>query len=93
MDVGAVLLKLYEQDPDVYFEDRAANAEQDEFPDWLWAYARTFGERFNNRLRSGVAAQTGRAYSERREAFGWDGVYGCGLCQTGVPCESRNPVE
>lgn len=28
-----------------------------------------------------------------RELFGWDGVYGCGLCQTGVPCESRNPTE
>jgi epoxyqueuosine reductase QueG len=26
-----------------------------------------------------------------REVFGWEGVYGCGLCQTDVPCESRNP--
>jgi epoxyqueuosine reductase QueG len=31
--------------------------------------------------------------SERgRTVFGWEGVYGCGLCQTGVPCESRNPT-
>jgi len=28
-----------------------------------------------------------------REAFGWDGRYGCGLCQTDVPCEARNPTE
>jgi epoxyqueuosine reductase len=26
-----------------------------------------------------------------REAFGWEGVYGCGLCQAGVPCENRKP--
>jgi epoxyqueuosine reductase QueG len=26
-----------------------------------------------------------------RQAFGWEGVYGCGLCQTGVPCEDRKP--
>jgi len=26
------------------------------------------------------------------EQFGWQGVYGCGLCQTGVPCEFRNPL-
>ena len=24
--------------------------------------------------------------------FGWQGVYGCGLCQTAVPCEHRNPM-
>jgi epoxyqueuosine reductase QueG len=27
-----------------------------------------------------------------RDSYGFDG-YGCGLCQTGVPCESRIPVE
>jgi hypothetical protein len=27
-----------------------------------------------------------------REQFGIDN-YGCGLCQTGVPCESHNPVR
>ena len=27
-----------------------------------------------------------------RGSYGFDG-YGCGLCQTGVPCESRMPVE
>ena len=25
--------------------------------------------------------------------FGWAGSYGCGLCQTDVPCEDRNPTE
>ncbi|MCG6536913.1 MAG: hypothetical protein L7F78_19955 [Syntrophales bacterium LBB04] len=27
-----------------------------------------------------------------RSHFGFKG-YGCGFCQTGVPCESRNPVR
>jgi epoxyqueuosine reductase QueG len=27
-----------------------------------------------------------------RGEFGWDGVYGCGLCMTGVPCEESCPV-
>ena len=26
------------------------------------------------------------------EMFGWKGAYGCGLCQTDVPCEERNPM-
>ncbi len=24
--------------------------------------------------------------------YGWRGTYGCGLCQTGTPCEERNPT-
>ena len=29
-----------------------------------------------------------------KDAFGWEAPsYGCGLCQTAVPCESRNPCE
>jgi len=27
-----------------------------------------------------------------KEVFGWEGIYGCGLCQTAVPCEECNPV-
>jgi len=27
------------------------------------------------------------------EAFGFVGSYGCGLCQTGVPCEDRKPSD
>jgi len=26
------------------------------------------------------------------EIYGWLGAYGCGLCQTAVPCEDRNPL-
>jgi epoxyqueuosine reductase QueG len=36
---------------------------------------------------TGVVSRRGRAL------FGWEGVYGCGLCQTKVPCEDRNPTE
>jgi hypothetical protein len=37
-------------------------------------------------------------YAERvmklcKPVFGWKGIYGCGLCQTGVPCEFRNPIR
>ncbi len=28
-----------------------------------------------------------------KELFGWEGAYGCGLCQTAVPCEDRNPTD
>ena len=27
-----------------------------------------------------------------QDHFGWEGIYGCGLCQTAVPCEYRNPT-
>ncbi len=27
-----------------------------------------------------------------RAEFGWKGVFGCGLCQSAVPCETRNPT-
>jgi len=27
------------------------------------------------------------------KVFGFGGGYGCGLCQTGVPCEDHNPTE
>lgn len=27
------------------------------------------------------------------DLYGWEGGYGCGLCQTAVPCEERNPTE
>jgi len=29
--------------------------------------------------------------TQRAEVFGWEGTYGCGLCQAGVPCEDRIP--
>jgi epoxyqueuosine reductase len=30
--------------------------------------------------------------AERESIFLWKGHYGCGLCQTGVPCEDRIPI-
>lgn len=27
-----------------------------------------------------------------KEIYGWEGTYGCGLCQTAVPCEHCNPT-
>jgi epoxyqueuosine reductase QueG len=30
--------------------------------------------------------------TQRAEVFRWSGHYGCGLCQTGVPCEDRIPA-
>ncbi len=27
------------------------------------------------------------------DLYGWDGAYGCGLCQTATPCEHRNPTQ
>jgi len=30
--------------------------------------------------------------SRCEKVFGWQGIYGCGLCQTDVPCENCNPV-
>jgi epoxyqueuosine reductase len=30
--------------------------------------------------------------AQRADLFRWSGHYGCGLCQTGVPCENRIPV-
>ena len=32
-----------------------------------------------------IAAQYGKLYD-------WEGIYGCGLCQTAVPCEFKRPV-
>jgi epoxyqueuosine reductase len=31
--------------------------------------------------------------SRYEKILGWKGIYGCGLCQTAVPCEDRNPLE
>ncbi len=40
-----------------------------------------------------ACARHGRRIRERgNELYGWEGRYGCGMCQTGVPCEFRNPT-
>ncbi|MFW6189617.1 MAG: hypothetical protein ACOC7T_04210 [Planctomycetota bacterium] len=51
------------------------------------------GESVHERDKGACGSHNGRIRSERAEAFGWEGIYGCGLCQTAVPCETRNPVD
>jgi epoxyqueuosine reductase QueG len=36
---------------------------------------------------------SGTIKAQCADVFGWEGTYGCGLCQTGVPCEDCNPLE
>jgi epoxyqueuosine reductase QueG len=56
--------------------------------------AGSIGESIQARDKSRCAEHAYRVVTRRgREAFGWEGVYGCGLCQTAVPCEDRNPTE
>jgi epoxyqueuosine reductase QueG len=55
--------------------------------------AGSIGESVHEREKGACAAHTGRVGRECREEFGWEGIYGCGLCQTDVPCESTNPVS
>jgi epoxyqueuosine reductase len=55
--------------------------------------AGSIGETMADRDKTACATHNGAVYRECRESFGWDGTYGCGLCQTDVPCEDRNPVE
>ncbi len=50
------------------------------------------GGSVHERNKGACAAHGARIRRECREDFGWQGIYGCGLCQTGVPCESRNPL-
>jgi epoxyqueuosine reductase len=38
----------------------------------------------NEHYMKHIAAQFGKRYD-------WEGIYGCGLCQTGVPCEFKRP--
>ena len=39
-----------------------------------------------------VAYQKEHVVPYAQQAYGFEGTYGCGLCQTNVPCESRCPV-
>jgi epoxyqueuosine reductase QueG len=55
--------------------------------------AGSIGPGVRERDKGACAAHAGRVGREGRAIYGWDGVYGCGLCQTDVPCESRNPTE
>ncbi len=51
------------------------------------------GESVHERVKSACAEHSGRIRQAGPELYGWEGIYGCGLCQTAVPCETRNPVE
>jgi len=53
----------------------------------------SIGETVHDRDKQACATYQGQhvaPYAKR--AFGWEGIYGCGLCQTDVPCEDRNPT-
>lgn len=50
------------------------------------------GNSVHERDKDACASHGGRIRRGCGEAFGWEGSYGCGLCQTGVPCEVGNPV-
>lgn len=51
------------------------------------------GEKASDRNKDRCRAHIGvRSRELKGTRYTWDGVYGCGLCQTGVPCESSNPV-
>lgn len=56
--------------------------------------AGSIGETTESRSKDRCYEHAYRVIAQRgRKVFGWEGVYGCGLCQTGVPCENRNPTE
>lgn len=40
-----------------------------------------------------VEYQKGKVVPYAKEHFGFEGIYGCGLCQTNVPCQSRVPKK
>ncbi len=54
--------------------------------------AGSIGPTHADRDKPACRAHVKAAKEERAPAFGFEGSYGCGLCQTAVPCESRNPT-
>lgn len=51
------------------------------------------GETVGARDKASCNQQLQNARKRAAKVFGFDGRYGCGLCQTGVPCEDRNPSD
>ena len=49
------------------------------------------GETIKARDKEACFQHLREAAQRAAKVFGFDGSYGCGLCQTGVPCEDRNP--
>jgi epoxyqueuosine reductase QueG len=54
--------------------------------------AGSIGQTVNDRNKQACSDHSRRVRQRGAELYGWDGTYGCGLCQTGVPCEFRNPT-
>lgn len=54
--------------------------------------ADSIGETVHERNKEACRSRLSDVTQQRRESFGWKGSYGCGLCQTSVPCEDRNPT-
>jgi epoxyqueuosine reductase QueG len=54
--------------------------------------AGSIGETLEARDKEACRRHGAAIHASRRALFGWEGVYGCGLCQTRVPCEARNPT-
>ncbi len=55
--------------------------------------AGSVGQTTDQRDKEACFGQTrGATYERLKKLYGWDGSYGCGLCQTAVPCETQNPT-
>jgi epoxyqueuosine reductase QueG len=54
--------------------------------------AGSIGPTHSDRDKRACRAQVKAAIRDLAPTFGFQGNYGCGLCQTAVPCEARNPT-
>ena len=50
------------------------------------------GEDIQTRDKDACRGHGGAVREHMSEVLGFSGSFGCGLCQTGVPCEFRNPL-
>ena len=55
--------------------------------------AGSIGETVDARDKDACHWHAGSIARRGEERYDWEGAYGCGLCQTAVPCEERNPTE
>lgn len=54
--------------------------------------AGSIGETIQERDKTACRKHLSSVRELGKERYNWDGTLGCGLCQTAVPCESRNPT-